>query len=328
MFFKSLFLGSLFSLFVSFSSFASSNTVIVDILKNNLDVSVSEISPHIVEYNGNFVNMDKDNKPLLDWSFDSNGDLYYTINKLGPGYNFDEFSMEDLDNISLLKDQQFNQMYFDESGKYVNPGIDYDKSFYDEFKELEENGLTFINQDEQEIMDFIEQYLVGYRILDDSTYLKFDKYGDFYKVYINNSEKYNQDELRKRVVNTYGPLIGDNDYEKLYDACFKVYNLNYNYAYKGKSLDKVLDTNNGVCYHYATIVKILLENEGLEVEPVICYMDGDRSETHVIIRTKIDGRWVYSDPTNVKDLGIYKVMIPYDELVKVYQPVHYTAIDW
>lgn len=334
--FKNLFSVGLLSVYFTLSlnslAFASPCTELVNSLVSNLNKSVENCSPHFVEYNNSYLNMNKDEKPLLDWSYDSNGDLYYTKNTLGPGFDMDSFDLSMLEKnakLSLLKDEEYFDIYFDSTGKYINPGIDYENEFIENFKELESLGYTYIERDKEKIKDFIEYYLVGYRILDDDIYINFEPVGNKYKIYIKDSERYNHESLRERVLNLFvGGLNGDNDYEKLFDVSFKLMNIIYDENYIGESLNKVLDSGRGVCYHNAMIGKILLENEGLEVEPIVCYYEGDKSRTHVILRTKIDGRWVYSDPTNCEVGDYSKALLTYDDLIKDYIPVHYTHIDW
>jgi len=105
--------------------------------------------------------------------------------------------------------------------------------------------------------------------------------------------------MRQKIISHFGVPEGDNVHELILSACDKISVMNYNVNYARTNMDKALEENTGVCWHYIKSFKVLLEEVGFESESIYVYMNG-RDTGHIISRIWDGDKWVYVDPTNYK----------------------------
>ena len=123
---------------------------------------------------------------------------------------------------------------------------------------------------------------------------------------------YDRDSMVTQIRNKFGPLEGTNEYEKIYDACEKIRTtLDYDISFAHSPLQECLDSNIGVCWHYAKIVSLLLDDAGIYNELVFGKY-GESTDYHMWLRCKVDGKWIYTDPTLYKSCGWSFYNINYD----------------
>ena len=65
------------------------------------------------------------------------------------------------------------------------------------------------------------------------------------------------------------------------------------------------------------IGKVLLEESGIETEILPCLFVGN-GNGHVILRCKIDNKWIYCDLTNINTVGYTEAIVPYSKIVNSY----------
>lgn len=130
---------------------------------------------------------------------------------------------------------------------------------------------------------------------------------------------YDRNAIIEKIHDKYGHLEGENEYEKIYDACEKIKTtLDYDLNYSKVSLQECLDNNKGVCWHYAKIVSLLLDEEGIYNELVVGKY-AESNSYHMWLRCKVNGKWVYTDPTMYKTLAWSYYNINYQTYVDNYK---------
>ena len=80
----------------------------------------------------------------------------------------------------------------------------------------------------------------------------------------------------------------------------------------------------GVCWHYCKLVKILLEDAGIMCDTVSVTVE---DECHMILKTFVEGKWLYIDPTMYTSDSEEYIM---DEAAYqyLYQPNKYMHFNW
>ena len=287
---------------VNFTSFAS-----VDVDLNyvkELTALQSRMAEYIIEMQGNNLVNTEDGRTVMmnkhgyiqkGWSFDSNGDLYYT-----PCDSL--FSSTESD-YNIIRDAEYNSLYFDSTGKFVNPALDTEGKFTDKLAEFARGGVITLASD-KECKEFIEVYHLSYNIYSGGLSFRRDYLGDgSVRIRIDDKYIFDYDSARDKIINTFGKLQSQTVGEKVTEATQKVRCIEYDLKYRGCNIDTVLENMSGVCSHYCNIVKVLLQDAGVEVEVVhgstgVNQSISDMDLTHVWLRCKNeDGRWIYVDPT-------------------------------
>ncbi len=233
------------------------------------------------------VQTNEDSNSFYKFTTDEQGNLYF-VNEKG----------------EMLKDQKNeNGLYFDENGVYISPAYDPDgkkKEMAEKFAARE--YVTFENEDE--MLDFLEYYQLQEHIN-----------GDLKKMIVNESPDgscglrmqyanyYDRDGLKKRIIEELGPVTGETIEECIGQAFHKVtekfeYDINYKYV----SMEQALTDGRGVCWHMAKAAKVLLEDAGIYTETMSGkYYEGD----HMWIRCWDGEKWIYSDPSNFRQVIHY-----------------------
>lgn len=358
-----------------FSSYASVDDKEVQAIQRSNDYIDNYYGLHLGEKSGVLYNLDKNDNIVYGYSYDLNGNIYFT-NYLtnGPGSA----------DIGILRGEEGeNGVYFDENGHLLNPSmpinysnkeeigngiviqdiIDY-KALAEEFET--EGSIKFKNLKETE--DFLEYYILQYS-LDN---LKADKY-KLERVSILNLDGKElevgyrltfggniteREEVINAIFSYFGKIEGNTTQEKMYDVCNKLEELmEYDLTYEPSSLLESIKSGKGVCWQYAKIAKILLDDAGVDNELMIGYLNGNRREAHAWLRitekvyddlginNEGDGlvsetedmdvtsvrsyklRYYYMDPTSVESTGEYKYSnLSYREYCNRYEVSRYVDI--
>ena len=240
---------------------------------------------HFENINGNIYNIDKDGNVVYGYSYDNQGNIYYTEEgSAGPS---------DMGTGVIREKEGPNGVYFDAEGHLVNPSSS--SFYYDYAKKFEEIGyIEFKSLDEAN--GFLEFYMFQYSL----TNLKVDRYRlekvivydnrnnvELDYVYrlslLDNSVK--RQDVVDMILAKYGTLDGATIQEKLYSACEKIVNsMTYNRLYEPALLSQAVEDNQGVCWQYAKIAKVLLEADGINSEVMLGYFNGNKEEAHAWLK--------------------------------------------
>lgn len=192
-------------------------------------------------------------------------------------------------------------------GKYVDSGID---GLAARFEQGER--LTFPGR--QEVLNFLEYYTYGYRLgFPAGEYNLAHTDGNGYSVMLGESMRYDRQSVRSLILSEVGPLSGDTPYEKIYDACRKLDGWEYDASYSTKPMDEAIRNRKGVCWHFAKVAAVLLEDAGFETEIMVGLVDnyGTTGDAHEMLRCKVDGKWIYVDPTLFQTTGRWYANMSY-----------------
>lgn len=277
-----------------FTSFASVDVDLDLVRKKSADYKMlSEYvldmeSPSFTEQNGILVNKNKNGIIYNGWSFDINGDLYYTAN-ISDG---------------ILRDTKYNTVYFDNTGKFINPAKDINNKFVDKLYEYESgHNVTFENI--QESMEFMQVYWLDYSLNWGAFNYNMHRHpnGEI-TITMPDEYMYNRQELENNIINTFGLLKSETAHEKIVEAVEKIKCMNYVREYKFYGLDKAVNDKSGACWQLCKIIEYLLEQSGVETEIIYGQMAinqniVDTNSAHTWLRSKVDNRWVYYDPTMI-----------------------------
>lgn len=257
-----------------------------------------------------YVVMDMNNdyyalQPQYHWE-EIDGNWYYK-NDMGEvkyGKFYDEYgdiydTGDNSDGRIIVSGTNSSGERFDENGRLVNQAMK-DHERYHEMALKYEEGKSIKLKDVNDFRDFIEYYQTQYNL--NKLDAKFSMNNDAFTSTIGNNT-YNREAIIEQIRNRFGELNGENEYEKIYDACEKIRtSFDYDLEYVDISLQECLDSNIGVCWHYAKIVSILLDDAGIYNELVVGKY-GDSTDYHMWLRCKVNGKWVYTDPTFYKSCG-------------------------
>lgn len=201
----------------------------------------------------------------------------------------------------------------------------------EKFKAFESGEVLKFDTD-LELKEFLSDYLLNYRIKDiRSNYTAYKTVNGIHLT-IPEIKQYDRDELMEAIISKFGTPTGNTDFEKLVNACNIVTrNIEYNLGMVLYPIDMVLDYQAGVCWHYTKLVQVLLESADIKSEMVACRLAEAPRKSHVILKSKIGNKWVYTDPTLHKTMGAQGInYLSIDEyrLAKEYRLVHYLGNNW
>lgn len=305
---RALIFSSLIAIILSFNSYAfdvSGQVAVANIKSGNTQILETE-GLHIEESeDSNLYNKDKNDTIRTGWTYDENGDLYFSY----------------ADGV-LLRDRFNDELcYFDADGKWVPSGkLKITQEMCCNF----ESGSTLQFKTLNDSIDFINYYLLNYRLEDITSGFSLPRYPDgSCTLTLNNDRKYDREGLKQSIINAVGELEGNTVEEKVYDACtklqtFLVYDLNYQKA----DMEKALADRRGVCWHSAKLAQALLEEEGITVE-ILMVKTTQTNEEHVILRyLNEEGKWLYFDTTWIKS-DVRFTNLSYSSVVQLYKPIKY-----
>lgn len=282
------------------------------IVKEFLDLkelSMNSDGLHIVNDNGTLYIKDKEDKLEIGLSYDNNGDLYYTGE----------------DGKLLLNGYNEYGMYFDEYGKYINKSTQNKEEYIELSKRFEDGNRVYFNT-ENELLNFLEYYSLQYRLIDyDGEYYVYTEDNGQYSTALSKGQYYDREHLRHTIISKFGTLDNEvSDYDKLLDVCKKISSvMEYDLGYTSLSLEKALADNKGVCWHFSKIAKILLDEAGIENEIMIGYYEGN---SHMWLRSLIDGKWAYIDPTLAGSAWWSYSNMAYRTFIDSYKPIKYMEL--
>lgn len=257
----------------------------------------------LTEING-YEYVTKNGNPIYGYTYDDNGNIYYT-----------DFGSK----TGILKNQKSHiGLSFDENGILIVPGYKYDEETYKGAAKTLEDGRSYNIAGRDMVEDFCEYYNKQYRLYNHMN-VDFSIRNDVYEL-IDMGTKYEREALRKRILSEFGSLSGATVYDKVLDGCKKINaRLTYNAAYRERPLPDALDANQGVCWQFAKILGVLLEDAGIESEQIYgkYHYTTKKSDTHEWIRYRDGDTWHYADPT-ITDGDWDYADIPYGTYVKKY----------
>lgn len=305
---KVFMLSSFITITLSFNSYAfdmSSQLAVANIKSGNTEIMETE-GLHIEESeDSQLYNKDKSGSVRTGWTYDENGDLYYSYS----------------DGILLRDRYNDDNCYFDSDGKWVPTGS---LTVTREMCYSLENGSTLQFKNLNESIDFINYYLLNYRLKDITSGFQLPRYADgTCTMTLADDRKYDRDELKNRIINAIGDINGDTVNEKVYDTCMKLQNfLSYDLSYAKIPVNKALTDRRGVCWHSAKLAMALLEDEGIPVE--ICVVISlQTNEEHVLLRClDEENKWIYFDTTFIKSDARF-TNLDYSTVVRLYKPIKY-----
>lgn len=247
--------------------------------------------------------------PVPGYACDMNGELYYSDNWQQVGYMFDSRNQ--------------NGIAFDRSGKMINPVFE-NSDQNQELSKLFEEGKTLSFSNKQSFLNFMEYYIIHYRLNDSNGDYSYSINNDEYTIKLDDSKRYDREKLKAQIRKQLGPLVGNTDYEKILYGCKLFDDWNYDLNYDKTSLQQALTDKTGVCSHYVKILSVLLEDAGIEYENMAGkYING---QMHTWLRCRVDGKWVYVDPTIFKICGLTYSNINYMVFIQSYNPIRYIQL--
>ena len=183
---------------------------------------------------------------------------------------------------------------------------DYNGTYENEAINLE-NGSKIIFDSQNELKHFLMYYFDNYR-LNNYNVLYYSGHTNMgYSVYIDDLSPYNREDTENYIVNTFGITEGDTQEAKIYDVCNKLkdyffYDLNY----ANTDLITSIRDKKGVCWQYAKVASVILQNSGVNARTVTGYLNGNY---HMWIVCDSEDKKIYSDPTsygsgNINDWNI------------------------
>lgn len=324
---KGLFLVSLLSLCFSFNSFAYEVSTVDNIM--NYEVLPDEVRTTLTNSLLNLKEFNDEITYFGTWK-EIEDDAYIYINNKGEkqyGYLYGEngdIYYQPSNSDSIIVDDNINLVYFDKIGRMSNYASDPHNNYLDDFIELEDNGSVLLHDvTEADVEHFIEIYMINYRLFNQQLTYHDEPQGNGDRlVSLKYPLKKTSSDIKEIILSKFIPLKGNSDYEKIVDMCDQLRSISYDIDYINEDFETCLENNKGVCWHYAKIGKVLLEDAGIYAEVLPCRSSYNNNK-HVILRCKIDDSWIYCDPTDITNASYLKAIIPYSNLVKDYKFAEY-----
>lgn len=293
-----------------FNASASEYTEFVNSLVYLRDLATIDRGLYLDDVNGYTYVKDANGNICYGYSYDTNGNLYYT---------------EEGSTTGLLKSStNADGISFDENGIYINPSM-VEPEKQNILSQKFEAGETLTFKTREELFNFLEYYGVQYRLYDEPDSIYIIKNSDkTYSITLPEDKIYNRQEVLDLIHKTFTPLEGDTQYEKVFNLCQKIrYESTYDLVYKHLDLKTVLNDKKGVCWHYAKIGKVLLEDAGIQTEIMHGTFD---NKYHMWLRCLIDGKWCYVDPTATQQNWWDFSNMSYAQFITHYKPQQYIIL--
>lgn len=240
---------------------------------------------HWEEADGNWYYKDESGQTKYGKFYDDDGNIYDT------GSN--------TDGRIILSGKNSSGEEFGPDGRLINKGVKGEERYqhmsgeYEKKKKIKFDGIN-------DFLDFLEYYQTQYTLNDIN--LEFSLNTNSLTSTIG-TYTYDREAVVKQILDKFGTLKGENDYEKIYDACEKIRTtFDYDLSYMKRSLPDSLSDNIGVCWQYSKIVSLLLDDAGIYNEIVAGKYKG-ADYNHMWIRCKVDDKWIYTDPTMFQSIG-------------------------
>lgn len=258
--------------------------------------------------------------PKYHWE-ESNGKWYYKdeYGQVKRGKFYDEYgdiydTGDNQEGYIIVSAKNSAGEEFDESGRLMNQGLKGSERFYNISKDYEK-GRSIQFNDIKDFKGFLEYYQTQYSLFNLSSTYYIDSNSSISNIGAN---AYNKDLVVRQIMDKFGTINGDNDYAKIYLACNKVRELiTYDESYTNKTLKESLDNNSGVCWHFAKITSVLLNDAGVYNELVVGKFQNS-ADYHMWLRCKVNNKWIYTDPTFFTSTGDEYFNINYQTYIKYY----------
>lgn len=222
----------------------------------------------------------------IGYNIDNDGDIIY----------IDE-------NGSIVQNKEISGVYFRPDGKMQNRSMinmEYNKELSIKY----ESGET-LELSEANTKDWVEYYSTQYKLDNEEVYGVYKYNGPkqseiAYKINIED-HKYDREYIKNKIIEKYGHIDGKISKENKVRVILENigsendYDITYMYA----DLDKAIDAGKLVCWQASRIMKVLLEDTGIETEALVVKHKGGY---HTLVRWKDENNiWRYSDPTYIID---------------------------
>lgn len=233
-----------------------------------------------------------------------NGDVAQYLDESGnikTGYFFDDlgnfYKTDNNGNLVTSRDT-YKQVYID--GELIIPGLESNVELNRERCKLFENGEVITFNSGDELYQFLEYYYGQYQLYLQNLYFDYDTTGgpatDKNEYLLRNEKFYNRDEVCNLIDEKFGDINGETSREKLVNILIKLKEMEYSKETVRTPLEDAIKDMKGCCWHYSKIASYLLNKEGIYTE-IISGKIIDTGESHCWIRSYIDDKWQYIDPT-------------------------------
>lgn len=233
-----------------------------------------------------------------------NGDVVQHLDEFGnikTGYFFDDsgnfYKTDNNGNLITTRDT-YKQVYID--GKLKIPGLESNIELNRERCELFEDGEIITFESGDELYQFLEYYYGQYQLYLQNLYFDYDTTGgpatEKNEYQLRNEKLYNRDAVCNLIDETFGTIEGETSREKLVNILIKLKGIEYSKESLYATLEDAVKEMKGCCWHYAKIASYLLNKEGIYTE-IISGKVLETGENHCWIRSFIDDKWQYIDPT-------------------------------
>ena len=163
---------------------------------------------------------------------------------------------------------------------------------YEDEAEFLEMGNKILFNTKDELSDFLAYYFDEYRLNDYMAMYHHEVTDDEISVYITELSPYDRDEYIKYVIDNFGYASGNTVEEKIKDTCNKLKKMTYNSDYADTDLKECIDARQGVCWQFAKIAAIILQESGVNTRAVSGYTKG----YHMWLITDVGNNIIYTDP--------------------------------
>lgn len=250
-----------------------------------------------------------------------NGKWYYKddLGNVLAGRYIDEFgdiydTEGNYDNSIIVSGKNSLGESFDHNGREINPSM-VNSDLYQYMVIQYENGETLRFNAQTDFLQFIEYYTVQYRLSTYNAPYQLIQKNDFLTSTLADEYRYDREYIVNKIFTRFGTVVGNNDYDKIIDACDRVSQIIYDDSNTYCDVNSCIDTNKGVCWHYAKIASVLLDGAGIYNELMAGNFQGS---SHMWLRCKVDDKWVYVDPVNYKSGSHSYANINYQDYLKNY----------
>ncbi len=154
-----------------------------------------------------------------------------------------------------------------------------------------EAGEALSFESREDFLSFVSWYLTQYRLEDmaASDYRMMNGQSR-----LDENRLYDREQLKRKILHSFSPLSGSTDEEKIEHACRQIRSLLlYDPRSCHFSMTQALDSGMGVCWHFAKIAAVLLEESGIRTDLIYGSMQGIG---HLWLSCRTESGTVWADP--------------------------------
>jgi len=212
-----------------------------------------------------------------------------------------------------------NGEVMDRKGNIINPSGTINLDGKLELSERYVKGEKLYFNSISDFDEFLKYYVMQYELNCIYKHFKYNIEADGKITSIlDKNQRYHREAIKGKIINKFGLPVGESNYEKIYNICLEITNMDYSLNFIMKDLDTALNDNSCVCWHYAKIAAILLNESGIYTEVVFGSLESNITEGHMWIRCLVDEKWIYADPTLCKSAWLGYSNIDYALYTKLY----------